>query len=160
MTAACKALLLKVDNYCWDVIYLLEVTVIVIWVIFIGPICTSLTACLCAVKKAELVGRRNGGWVLGVRSQVQGSKQEHAWGNNTAVVFVFHHPIKSSPALPPSSPKSQEFPLFVALCGEAAERGGRDCGTALGSSSKLAPGNADKNRDSKPRKKHQLLWPG
>lgn len=53
------------------------------------------------------------------------------------MVFVFLHHIKSSPALPPSSPKSQEFTLFVALCGEAAERRDTDCGAALGPSSKL-----------------------
>lgn len=80
VTAACQVLLVKVDNYCWDVIYLLKVTVIVNWVMFIGPICTFLpflTACLCPVKKAEHVERRNGGgWMLVVRSQVQWSKQD------------------------------------------------------------------------------------
>lgn len=53
------------------------------------------------------------------------------------MVFVFHHHMNSSSALPPRSPKSQEFPLFVALCGEVAERRDTDAGIALGPSSKL-----------------------
>lgn len=57
-TAAGEALLVKVDNYCWDVICLLKFTVTVNWVMFIGPICTFLiflTACVCPVKKTEHV---------------------------------------------------------------------------------------------------------
>lgn len=56
VTAASKVVLVKEDYSCWEVIYLLKVTVTASWITFMGPICTLLTfltACLCLVREAR-----------------------------------------------------------------------------------------------------------
>lgn len=65
--AACKVLLVKVDNFCWDAIYLLKITVIVNWVTFMGLICTLL--CLSVSCEDSRARGKEKWWWLDVGSK-------------------------------------------------------------------------------------------
>lgn len=115
---------------------MLKVTVIVIWVMFMYfPHLPHSLSVSCEESRA--CGKVK--WWLDVGSKEPSPVEQRGISlrkkYNRGVCVSSSH--KELPCSASSSPKSHQFPLFVALCGKAAERGDGDCGTALGPSSKL-----------------------